>query len=336
LIRQLLLPLLAGLLSLALTPAVRGYALRNDVLDRPNDRSSHRVATPRGGGLAILVAVLITIGMAMANGSVSLRLGGTLAGGMAALGIIGWLDDTRSLPARYRLVAHFGIAIVAMVLLGGLPSVRLGDHTISLGAFGRVVGAIGIVWSINLFNFMDGIDGIAGAEATLVLGIGSALSFWSGDVVLGVLAAIIAAASAGFLVWNWPPAKIFMGDVGSGSIGYALAVVAVASENRGAVPIIAFAMLGGVFIVDATVTLIRRFRRGHQLSEAHRDHAYQRLTRAWGRHAPVTIATAVLTGLLGALATVGTMHPKLMLASIGGAAVLLTGAMIAVDRRAPS
>jgi Fuc2NAc and GlcNAc transferase len=332
---ELLFGLISAAISLTLTPVVRSYALRHKVLDEPNDRSSHTVPTPRGGGLAILIAVIVTTSAAVVIGVGDARVALALGSGMLALGVIGWIDDTRGLPARFRLAAHFAIALWAMYVLGGMPALRLGNFSLAVGTAGYLLGALGIVWSINLFNFMDGIDGLAGSQATLIFGAAAGLLFWAGDRSLVVLAAIIGGASAGFLVWNWPPAKIFMGDVGSGSLGYGLAVLALASEKRGSVPLLAFAILAGVFISDATVTLIRRLRRGRRLAEAHRDHAYQRLARAWGGHRPVSIAAAIVTGVLAFIGTVAVLTPRFLLIGLLISSVLLGLLLAAAERKVP-
>jgi Fuc2NAc and GlcNAc transferase len=147
-----------------------------------------------------------------------------------------------------------------------------------------------LVWTTNLFNFMDGLDGIAGSEAVFVSGAGAWLN-WREGGALGLTAAMacLAATCLGFLRWNWPPARIFMGDVGSGFLGFSLAVLGLAASQQGMLPIEIWAILGAVFLVDATVTLVRRLARGDRWFEAHRTHAYQNLARRWKAHLPVTI-----------------------------------------------
>jgi len=182
---------------------------------------------------------------------------------------------------------------------------HLRDATLSLGVFGPVLAALGLVWATNLFNFMDGIDGIAAIETLWVAGVGGLLLFRAGNPGLGGLALVLAGAALGFLRWNWPPAKIFLGDVGSGFIGFVLAALAIASENARDVPVIVWAMLFAAFIVDATITLARRFRSGlwHQ---PHKTHAYQRAVQAGWTHKRVNFGITILnlTLALLALATV--------------------------------
>jgi Fuc2NAc and GlcNAc transferase len=152
-----------------------------------------------------------------------------------------------------------------------------------------LLGVMALTWSTNLFNFMDGIDGIAGSEAVFVAGAGAFLnSRFGGDSGLTAAMLVLAAASLGFLIWNWPPARIFMGDVGSGFLGFTLAVFALAASRHSTVPIEVWAILSGVFLADATVTLLRRIFRGDRWFEAHRLHAYQGLASRWQAHLPVT------------------------------------------------
>ena len=331
----LLVALLGGIVSVALTGVVRRYALRYALLDHPNSRSSHVAPTPRGGGLAIVSASLFAIMLGAALGLIEWRLVLAFGPGMLVLGATGWLDDARGLRASTRLLIHGAVGAWTIYVLGGLPAIRIGHSSLPLGVAGAVVGILGLVWSINLFNFMDGIDGLAGSQAAIIFAAAAVLLFWTGDASLGALASILAATAAGFLVWNWPPAKIFMGDVGSATLGYLIAGIAIASENRGAVPLLAFAILDGIFIADATITLLRRVARGAPPAEAHRDHAYQRLARVTGGHRRVTVGAAWVALLLALLGGAGTIVPRLLVPSIVLAGVLLAGLLFLTERHAP-
>ncbi len=331
----ILIAAIGGALSYALTAVVRSYALRHDVLDRPNARSSHDAPTPRGGGIAVIVATIVGMAIGVALGLASARDAFTLGVGILIVGAIGWVDDRRGMRADVRLAVHLGVALWTLYMFRGLPVVRVGTASLEIGGAGYVLGALGIVWSINLFNFMDGIDGLAGSQAALIFASAGLLLFSRGDESLGMIALVLAAAAAGFLVWNWPPAKIFLGDVGSGAIGYAVASLATASENHGSVPLVAFAIIGGVFIADATVTLLRRIARGERPTDAHRDHAYQRLARAWGNHRSVAWRAAAATVLLAVLGAVGTIVPQLALPALLVAGLLLASLLLAAERRAP-
>ena len=321
--------------SIALTAGVRSFAIHRELLDHPNARSSHTVPTPRGGGVAVIAASLLVTAVAVLVGLVHTPDAITFGVGVCVLGAVGWLDDTRNLKAGIRLAVHVAVAAWTVYMLGGFPVMRFGDAALAIGAIGYVLAILGIVWSINLFNFMDGIDGLAASQAVVIFSAVGVLLSMRGEYSLATIAALAGAASGGFLVWNWPPAKIFLGDVGSGPIGYLIAALALASENRQSVPLLAFAIVYGVFVTDASVTLFRRFRRGARVTEAHRDHAYQRLTRLWGSHKPVTASTALVTVVLAILAVMSARNERLLPFCFVGAALLLGALLVAVERRAP-
>src|SRR5687768_5856516 len=210
----------SGFASLLLTGLIRNFALRNEVLDRPNARSSHSVPTPRGGGAAVILASALGIGVSVLLGLVAAREAQTLTGGMVVLGVIGWTDDRIGVKASVRLAIHFAVALWTVYMLGGLPFVQIGSSSVTVGVAGYLLGTLGVVWSINLFNFKDGIDSLAGSQPVIIFSAMAATLYFRGNHLLAILSAIFASTSAGFLVWNWPPAKIFLGDVGSGPIGY--------------------------------------------------------------------------------------------------------------------
>jgi Fuc2NAc and GlcNAc transferase len=293
-----LLVLTAFVLSAVLTGCVRKLALERGVVDVPNERSSHQVPTPRGGGVAIVLTVTAGLALLALIGDLSLDLLVALAGGGAAVAVVGFIDDRRSLSVWVRLVVHFGAAIWALAWIGGVPPLQLGERIVDFGWLGYPLGAVGIVWVLNLFNFMDGIDGIAGSEAAFIAIAGACLL--AGNAApngVETAALILAAACCGFLCWNWPPARIFMGDAGSGYLGYFVAVAALAAARDFPVALIVWLILGAVFFVDATVTFARRLSRGENVRVAHRSHAYQWLARKWQSHRRVTVAVLLVNVL---------------------------------------
>jgi Fuc2NAc and GlcNAc transferase len=293
-----------------LTWQVRRVAMAHGMLDQPNARSSHSVPTPRVGGIAIVATATVGLSLLFAAGELDLRLAMALIGGGAVIAAVGFMDDCRRLSARLRLAVHIAAAVWALLWLGGLPALRFGAHIASLGVAGDVLGALAIVWTLNLFNFMDGIDGIAASEAIFVL-VGAALVA-SPSGAVGAAGLIIGAAGGGFLLWNWPPAKIFMGDVGSSYLGYVIVVLALAAGRDNASAAWVWLILGGVFFVDATVTLARRALRGERVHEAHRSHAYQRLASGWRSHGRATTAVLLIDlGWLLPCAVFASRHPSL-------------------------
>ena len=329
----LLLGVTSLLASAVLTALVRRLALAHGVLDIPNERSSHSSATPRGGGVAIVVTATAAVLVLAAQGNVPRDVCVALVGGGIAAAAVGFVDDRFSVPAGVRLAMHLLAAAWAVYWLGGLTAVRLGDHIAPLGWVGGVLAVLGIAWALNLFNFMDGIDGIAASEAVFVAGAGALLSAGGGAGVTDA-AAVFACACAGFLFWNWPPARIFMGDVGSGYLGYVIAVLALAAARENPVALWAWLILGGVFFVDATVTLLRRLLRGERVYEAHRSHAYQWLARRWGSHAKVTCAVLIVNVLwLLPCAVFATRRPSLAAATVIVAFTPLVLVVIALSSR---
>lgn len=221
---------------------------------------------------------------------------------------------------------------------------------LSLGFVGFVLAFVGIVWLINLHNFMDGIEGLAGTQAVtvadtaalLIAGMrvgllpnpGTAAAGMAGAgadaASLALVSMLLVPASAGFLLWNWPSARIFMGDVGSGFLRFTFGVLAVASGNSGALPLLVWMLLLGVFVVDATATLLRRIRRGERWAEAHRTHAYQLAVQAGHTHKQVTVAVLGINIVLGAAATVACAWPRalLLVAVIAAAALVVLRAKV--------
>jgi Fuc2NAc and GlcNAc transferase len=269
----------------------------------PNSRSSHSRPTPTAGGAGIFLASLAGFAALYAFGDMPLRLFAALAVGGSALAIVGFVDDRRPLDAGLRLVVHLAAGVWAVWCVGGAPPLEIGGRVIEPGIVGDVLAVLTIAWWVNLFNFMDGIDGIAGAQAAFMALAGAALTFAAGGS-FGVVAAgvVIAAAALGFLRWNWPPSRIFMGDVGSGFLGFVLAVIALQAAHERPVLLWAWVILGAVFIADATVTLVRRMARREAVHTAHRTHAYQWLSRRWNSHGRVTVAVMAVNvlGLLPA------------------------------------
>jgi Fuc2NAc and GlcNAc transferase len=325
----------ALVIAWVLTGWVRRYALRRGLLDRPNARSSHQRPVPRGGGLAIVAVTLGGVVLAAAAGWVSLRVAVALVGGGGAVAWIGWIDDRRGLAPAVKAAVQVCAAAWALAWLGGLPQLRWGDTALHLGPFGWIVAIIGIMWGINFYNFMDGIDGLASVEAVFVSASAILLLGVSGRAGLGVPAALVCGSSAGFLIWNWPPARIFLGDVGSSFLGFLFAVFAVMTENSGALPVTAWLLLLGVFFADATLTVGRRIAIGEAWYRAHRSHAYQRAVQAGFSHRSVTLAVICLDLVLAGLTWVGTADPARMPTMIGLGAILLGAVYVLVERWRP-
>ncbi|HDZ58027.1 hypothetical protein LCGC14_0144620 [marine sediment metagenome] len=295
-IATLFLLVIAGSSAL-LTWALRRYALSKNLLDIPNARSSHSVSTPRGGGVAIVLAFLVAVPLLANVGWVGWSSALGLVGAGALVAVVGFLDDHGHIAARWRLLAHFVGAAWLLFWLPGLPTLVLFGTGFDLGWVGYGLLAVLLVWLLNLYNFMDGIDGIASVEAITVCLGGALLYALVGQGGLAVTSLVLAAVVAGFLCWNFPPAKIFMGDAGSGFLGIVLGGLALQAAWAAPQLFWGWLILLGVFIVDATFTLIRRLLRGDKVYEAHRSHAYQYASRKFGAHLPVTLAVLAINML---------------------------------------
>lgn len=284
----------AFLVAWLVTGLVRRLALNRGMLDVPNARSSHSIPTPRGGGLGIVLATVGVLACMGLSGTGPVSQWVALAGGLP-VAAIGWRDDVRPVSPLLRMLVHIFAGSWALWWLGGLPPLQVGQGLVGFGPLAPVIGVIGVIWVLNLFNFMDGIDGIAGMEAVFIAVSGGLLLILEPSApALSLVCLAFGAASAGFLAWNWAPARIFMGDVGSGFVGFVIAVLAIAAAATYPAALFTWLILGGVFFVDATVTLIRRLARGERAHMAHRSHVYQRLARAWGSHAKVTLAALAI------------------------------------------
>lgn len=328
----------AAALSFMGTGLLRRYALSRGVLDVPNARSSHSIPTPRGGGVAIVGAFLAGTALFWALRRIHTPHPVALLGAGAIVAVVGFIDDHNHIAARWRLLAHFAAAAWALAWLGGLPPLHVGGALQDLGIAGDLLAAIALVWLLNLYNFMDGIDGIAGIEA---------VSACVGAVVIYAVsrdttnawypAALLAAATLGFLIWNFPPAKIFMGDAGSGFLGITLGVLALDAAVRRPEWLWSWIILLGAFVVDATVTLFFRISRGEKLYEAHRSHAYQHAAQRYGSHRRVTLAVGSINvfWLLPLALLAGTGRLDGLLATVIAYVPLIWVALVYRAGRAP-
>lgn len=296
-------------LTLLGTEYVRKYAVRTRMVDVPNERSSHTAVTPRGGGLAIATTVLGTLLLlaillpAQRSAAIGILIGGVL---IAAIGL---LDDRFNLGVKTRLFVHFLAATWTVCWLGGMNNATIGG--IELGVLPALFAIVFIVWSTNLYNFMDGLDGLAGGQALVAATAAALICYWRHDTLLAFLMFSTAGAAAGFLVWNWPPARIFMGDCGSGFLGFLFGAVMVTGFGGGSISIPAGLTLLCIFLVDATLTLFRRILRGEAWYQPHRTHAYQLATQLGATHLQVVTGACIGFVIAALLAIAMTYRPQL-------------------------
>lgn len=284
------------LLSFMLTGGVRRCALSSSfsLMDVPNHRSSHDIPTPRGGGLAFVIVFLMAIPAVIWMGFKVSPVGLSLIGAGGVIAAIGFMDDYLHLSQYVRLLGHVGISMAALYWMGGVPPMEVFGWMIAPGLFLNTMAVLYLVWLLNLYNFMDGINGLAAVQALSVCGGMALLYGLDGAYVFAGLPLALAAAVAGFLGWNFPSARIFMGDVGSGFLGLVLGILSLQAASIRPAFFWAFIILLGVFIVDATVTVFYRLCRGENIAEGHRSHAYQKAARCYGGHAYVTLFVLLL------------------------------------------
>lgn len=272
--------------------ALRAWAVRGNALDIPNARSSHTQPTPRGGGLAIALCTLIglwglTLGL-LPRFDMRMVVGYSL--GAVLVAAVSWRDDLEPVSNRVRFGTHVVSALIVVFFVGKWEQVTLPLlPSLTLSLLGSALTLFWIVGLINVYNFMDGIDGLAGVQALIAGTAWAFLGWWFNQWLVAILGILIAATSAGFLLHNWPPARIFMGDVGSAFLGFTFAVMTVIGSL--ADPRLAFVgvVLVWPFIFDATYTLLNRLRKGENIFEAHRSHFYQRLVIAGQSHQIATL-----------------------------------------------
>jgi len=280
--------------SLVLTMLLRRYASSRSLMDIPNARSSHSVPTPRGGGVAIVISFACALPVAWIFGLISFEPVVALLASGLLVAVIGFADDHGHIAARWRLLGHFIAAGCGVYFLQGLPPFILFGTILDLGWLGSLLAVIYAVWMLNLYNFMDGIDGLASVEAICAC-VGASLIYWcTENYSLIWTPLILASAVFGFLCWNFPPARIFMGDAGSGFLGVALAMISLYSAWASSDLFFVWVIMLGVFIVDATFTLFRRLMRGDTIYQAHRSHAYQIASRILSSHKAVTLGIAAI------------------------------------------
>lgn len=283
------------LISFFMSKWGRKIAVARNILDIPNPRSSHDIPTPRGGGVAILIAFLFGVFWLYIRGEMPGQLFVVLCLGSSLVSGIGLWDDMNHVPPWGRLIVHFFAAgIAGYYIIACYQSPRyagFGQYSLIIW----IILVITTVWCLNLFNFMDGIDGLAASE-TISVAWGAAMIIFMqhGAILEFVLLLLLGVSCSGFLFWNWPPARIFMGDVGSGFLGYVLAVFALLTSASGKLSLWGWVILFGCFLVDATITLIRRVVRGENFMKAHRSHAYQILSRRFDSHKKVTTGVILI------------------------------------------
>lgn len=284
-------------------------AYKFNIIDVPNSRSSHFMPVARGGGLVIaLFSECLIISLYFLK---YLQLNIMLALSCAFMvSIVGFLDDLITLSIKFRFITQLIASLIAVSLIVPLNFNSLSSISIFF------VSVVGVIWSTNLFNFMDGTDGLAAFEAVFVLMVcGSLLCLVSNNSGFGSCLLLISLIVAGFLYFNWPPAKIFMGDVGSCFLGFLIGISALISHFSFGVSLIFWLIIYSVFCFDATITLMRRFISGQKWYLSHRSHAYQRLQNIGWQHKNILFGLIIINSCLALVALVTYYYDMLLVAA---------------------
>ncbi|MCA9007497.1 MAG: glycosyltransferase family 4 protein [Planctomycetaceae bacterium] len=270
------------LVSFICTCVILKLAPQLGLVKSPTSRCSHVMPTPRGGGVSFVISSLIAFSILYFSGELSGTLIPVILCGGTLIAALGFWDDLYNVPVRYRLVAQASIIAASVFALSPLPALELWGWKLDAMLLSWGIATVALIWWLNLFNFMDGIDGIAGGEAASTLVAATLLIFIKTGLFATTeqaLMLLLTVSLLGFMIFNMPPAKIFMGDAGSTFLGFTLGIVALSSLNSGLLNLWVWLILPAVFWVDATFTLLRRMIRRDCWYQAHQSHAYQRLSR---------------------------------------------------------
>jgi len=328
---------LIALTAAALTAAILFWLLRSDSIllakDMPSSRGLHQRVVPRGGGLAIFSVVTLLAALGHLHGIRDAEFTLVTVASLTGVAAMGFLDDRFNLSVSGRFLAGFALtALLAAGSLGDQPVLMFGqEYNLSSGVL-VVFGAFSIFWLMNLFNFMDGADGVAGVQSLVASAV---LAFWfasEGQEFLALVNSALAGACLGFLWFNWSPARVFMGDVGSLALGAWFGVMSLIGVTRFGLPLEALLTLLGVFVFDATLTLFRRLFQGKRITQAHREHLYQKLILAGFSHGKVSVLVGVMALVAAFLATLTVWRPDRGLWFFVVALAMLLGFAIFVMR----
>lgn len=320
-------------ISWALVGLYREYAVDKGMLDQPNERSSHYAATPRGGGIVFFLCWIALVGTYLGFQWVSWDSVKYFVP-VLLIGFVGFLDDRTSLSASIRFICQCIAATAFLFLIGEGGTLIQPLLNLPLPIC-FVVMVLGMVWMTNLYNFMDGSDGMASQQAIFFFAMAGMFLFKASAPELGIFAWGLMALLCGFLTWNWPTARIFMGDSGSCFLGFIMASYALVGHKYYDIPLTVWAILTSLFWFDATVTLVRRMLKRENWRKAHRLHAYQRLIQFGWSHQRVLVGAIGVNCILATLAWVAYCDPRLEMFSLGLSVAVLACLYLMVEVAKP-
>jgi len=285
-------------LSTVITKYIIKYSIRHSLIDIPNKRSLHSLPTPRGGGISIASVTVLSVVLFYFIGEITQDVLFALAIGGLLIATVGWIDDHKHIPTGWRALLYFLISLWAVLWISNIEEINIGTFIFKINTIGLLLLILGLSWLINLYNFMDGTDGLASSQAICTGLMAGFLFIISGEKGLAAICFSITAACMGFLIWNWPAAKIFMGDVGSCFIGFTFGVLALVGEKIIVSSLVIWTILLSLFISDATFTLFMRIITKRKWYSAHREHAYQRYVQLGNSHKKLLFIVIILNLLL--------------------------------------
>ncbi len=320
------------LLSWFCVGRLRRVLIAKNIVDLPNERSMHQGQVPRGGGLIIVAMLLVALViLSFTSGRSQLFL--ALSVIVLLWSGLSWWDDKHDLSPKLRLILQIVFAALTVSALGWVDNIQLSSSLrIPLLWIGALSTFVGVLWLANLYNFMDGMDGFAAAQ-TIIASLTFGFWFWAfGDLEIAFICLVVASASYGFLLWNWQPAKIFMGDVGSVSMGVFFACLIIIASTRFDVPVVSMVMLLGVFVFDASLTILRRAINLQKIWLPHRQHYYQRLGLAGMAHEKIVILSILVMLICSLLATLSLIYRDTILVCLSVFCLFMLCLVVAVNR----
>ena len=311
---------------------LRHYLAAKNIVDTANERSMHQGQVPRGGGIVIIVLLLISLLLlSITSDRPTLFLGLFIA--VLLWSALSWRDDQYDLSPKLRFALQILFALFVVSAFGWVDNIQLSSELrISITWFGTFLSFMGILWLANLYNFMDGMDGLVAAQSIIA---SLTFSFWYwalGDLEIAFVCLVVAAACYGFLLWNWRPAKIFMGDVGSVTLGAFFACLIIIGASRFDVPVLSMVMLFGLFVADASITMLKRVIKGEKIWLPHRQHYYQRLGLAGMAHEKIVVFSILAMLFCSLLATLSLIYRDTILLCLGVLCLFIFCLVVGVNK----
>jgi len=289
LFKYLSLLIFLAIISGLITDFIRRFSIKNKLFDIPNNRSSHDIPKPKGGGISIVLIMLGTVIALSFFEMIKPDISMSMITGLSIIAVVGFIDDYKNLPILLRTVSYFVAAVLSIYLIGGITSISVSGYYYDLNHVGFFLSVLFLVWITNLYNFMDGIDGFAAIQTICVGLFCGSLLYLSAETSYAIIMFCLVAATMGFLYLNWAPAKIFMGDVGSCTIGFLFGLLSLYMEKTGIISIAVWLILLSPFIGDSTFTLFKRIIYKEKWYTAHNMHAYQKLHQSGLNHNKLAI-----------------------------------------------